>query len=391
MKKICLVVSSLYTVEVFLLDQLSALSKLYDVTLIANTEDLSFLEERGIKAKIISAPIERKINPIKDIMALFYLFNLFRKNAFDLVHSVTPKAGLLAMIAAAFAGVPVRIHMFTGQVWGTRSGAMQLLLKTADRVTAWLATHILVDSFSQQDFLLQNNVISKNKSFVLAQGSISGVNISRFKPDPKQHLKIRHKYEIPETSLVFLYMARLTRDKGALVMAEAFSRFSENDSLAHLFIVSPDEEGLRPLIYEMCHKCIDRIHFVDFTSLPEEYMASADIFCLPSYREGFGTVLINAAAVGIPAIASRIYGSVDAIVEGVTGLLHEAGNVNELICKMKQLSSDTALREKIGENARLRVISDFSEEVVTAAVIAFYQDVLDMSHPLRNSRLPGAT
>lgn len=376
MNKICLIVSSLYTAEVFLLDQLSALSSIYDVTLVANTENLTFLEQRGIKAKLIHVRIERKINPLKDIVPLYSLFKLFRENGFDLVHSVTPKAGLLSMIAGALARVPVRIHTFTGQVWGTRLGLMHLILKTADRVIAWLATHILIDSSSQRDFLLQKNIVSGNKSFVLAKGSISGVDASRFKPDSGLRHKIRFMYEIPETSLVCLYMSRLTRDKGALVMAEAFSKFAVCDSQTHLLIIGPDEEGLRPLIGEVCHLCADRIHFADFTSVPEEFMAAADILCLPSYREGFGTVLINAASVGIPAIASRIYGSVDAIVDGVTGLLHEAGNASDLVSKMKQLGNDPLLREKMGENGRLRVLRDFSEEMVTAALLDFYQAVL---------------
>jgi len=255
-------------------------------------------------------------------------------------------------------------------------GLMRLILKNAERLIAWVATHIRIDSCSQRDFLLQKDIVSGNKSFVLAKGSISGVDTSRFKPDPGVRHKIRFMHEIPETSLVFLYMSRLTRDKGALVMAEAFSKFAVCDGQAHLLIVGPDEEGVRPVIGEMCHLCADRIHFADFTSVPEEFMASADILCLPSYREGFGTVLINAASVGIPAIASRIYGSVDAIVEGVTGLLHEAGNVSDLVSKMKQLSNDPSLREKMGENGRLRVIRDFSEEVVTAALLDFYQAVL---------------
>jgi glycosyltransferase involved in cell wall biosynthesis len=374
--KICLIVSSVHTAEVFLLGQLSALSSIYDVTLVANTENLTFLEQRGMKVKLIHVPIERKIHPLKDIVALYSLFKIFRKNAFDLVHSVTPKAGLLSMMAGALARVPVRIHTFTGQVWGTRFGFMSLILKTADRAIAWLATQVFIDSCSQRDFLLQKGIISENRSFVLAKGSISGVDTSRFKPDSGMRHKIRSMYKIPETSLVFLYMARLTKDKGALVMAEAFSNFAVCDSQAHLLIVGPDEEGVRPVIGEMCHLCADRIHFVDFTSVPEEFMASADILCLPSYREGFGTVLINAASVGIPAIASRIYGSVDAIVEGVTGLLHEAGNVSDLVSRMKQLSDDPSLREKMGENGRLRVIRDFSEEVVTAALLDYYKGVL---------------
>jgi glycosyltransferase involved in cell wall biosynthesis len=376
LEKICLIVCSLYTAEVFLLDQIKALSAHYDVSLVTNTQDLGFLEQRGIKAKLIHVPIERKIHPVRDLAALYRLFRFFREGGFALVHSIDPKAGLLSMTAAALAGVPVRIHTFTGQVWATRSGPMKLLLKTADRVIATSATHILLDSTSQRDYLLQHGIIKDNKSFVLGHGSISGVDVVRFRPDPETRLKFRSKYGIPQTSLMFLYMSRLTRDKGALVMAEAFAAFAAGDNQSHLFIVGPDEEEIRPVIVRLCHGCLDRVHFVDFTSVPEEFMASADILCLPSYREGFGTVLINAAAAGIPALASRIYGSVDAVIDGVTGLLNEAGNVSEMVRNMTILKDNPSLREKLGRNGRCRVVRDFSEQFVTEAVLNFYRDAL---------------
>ena len=376
MKKICLIVSSIYTAEVFLLDQISALSKIFDVTLIANTQDHSFFSSRGINAKIISAPINRRISPIKDLLAMVHLFNLFRKNSFDLVHSVTPKAGLLSMVSSAFARIPIRVHTFTGQVWTTRSGVMHHILKNADKVIAVFATHILVDSFSQRNFLINNHVIPANKSLVLSKGSISGVNISKFKSDLEMRLRIRCKYNISENSLVFLYMSRLTRDKGAIVMAKAFSKFSEMSHLSHLIVVGPDEEGLRPLMREICKSNINQIHFEDFTTIPEEFIASADILCLPSYREGFGSILINAAAASIPAIASRIYGSIDAIEEGVTGLLHEPGNVNEMVSCMRKLSDDKALRDKMGKSGRLRVIRDFSEEALAEYISSYLKPEL---------------
>jgi glycosyltransferase involved in cell wall biosynthesis len=372
-KKICLVVSSLYTAEVFLLDQLKKLSALYEVTLVANTDKLNFLKDRGINVNVVSAPIERKIDLIRDLYSLLYVINFFKKNSFDLVHSITPKAGLIAMIAGFVAGVPLRIHTFTGQVWVTNSGIIRWILKTADKLTALMATHILADSFSQLEFLMQQKIVSRAKSSVLANGSISGVNIERFKPDVQFRSKIRKSLVIPEDTLVFLYMARLTRDKGALVMAEGFARFSLIDeNFCHLLVVGPDEEMLRPAMKNICRNCINRVHFVDYTNVPEEYMAAADIFCVPSYREGFGTVFINAGAVGIPSIASRIYGSEEAVQENITGLLHEAGNIQELCDKMLLMSCNQSLRTELGQNAQIRARQDFSETVVTEALLRFY-------------------
>jgi len=376
MKKICLIVCNLYTAEVFLLDQIRVLTAHYDVTLVTNTQNSGFLAERGILAKLINIPIERKIDCRNDIAALYRLYRMFKQQSFALIHSVDPKAGLLSMTAGMLARVPVRIHTFTGQVWVTRKGAMRLLLKTVDRFVAQFATRILIDSSSQRVFLLEQGIVAKEKSFVLGHGSISGVDVCRFRLNPSARQQIRSKSGVPADSLLFLYMSRLTRDKGALVMAEAFAKFAASDDKSHLFIVGPDEDGVLPAMTRLFSKCRPRVHFFGFTSVPEEFMAGADVLCLPSYREGFGTVLINAAAVGIPALASRVYGSVDAVEDGITGLLHEPGNASEMAEHMMRLKNDPLLRKTLGDNGRRRAVRDFSEKSVTSTVLKFYCDAL---------------
>jgi glycosyltransferase involved in cell wall biosynthesis len=376
MKRICLIVCNLYTAEVFILDQIRALTAHYDVTLATNTQNARFLADRGICAKLINIPIERKIDFRNDIKALYWLYRMFQKESFALVHSVDPKAGLLSMTAGLLARVPVRIHTFTGQVWVTRRGAMRLLLKTVDRFIAQFATHILIDSASQRMFLMKQGIVAKEKSFVLGHGSISGVDVCRFRPNPSARQQIRAINSVPAESLLFLYMSRLTRDKGALVMAEAFAKFAASDDESHLFVVGPDEDGVLPAMISLFGKCLPRVHFFGFTSVPEEFMAGADVLCLPSYREGFGTVLINAAAVGIPALASRVYGSVDAVEDRITGLLHQPGNASEMAEHMMQLKIDPLLRKALGDNGRRRVVRDFSEKLVTSAVLNFYCDAL---------------
>lgn len=380
-KSICFVATAHYTIEVFLLDQIKKLSEVYNVTVVLKATDPDFLARRGIKADVIFVPIERKISLINDVRALYFLIKFFRDNSFDLVHSVTPKAGLLAMLASLFANINIRIHMFTGQVWGSRRGLIRWILKSTDRITALAATHVLTDSFTQRIFLIKERVISEEKSSVLACGSISGVDLERFKPDDILRKEVREKFGIPINEIVFLFMARLTRDKGALVMAEAFSRFVNQGGDGYLIIVGPDEEELSQMMNELLGDSLSRVRFEDYTKCPERFMAAADVFCLPSYREGFGTVLINAAAVGIPAIASRIYGSEEAIQENVTGLLIEAGNSIELAEKMLLLSKNSDLRSDLGTKARQRVEEFFSESTVTDAVLEFYSNVLsDVNH-----------
>jgi len=377
MKKLCIIVSSPFPLEVFLLAQIRALTILYEVTVIVNTKNEKLLEQLNVDARLVPIPIERKIRPFRDAYVLAMLFQIFRRNRFDLIHSVTPKAGLLSMIAGYMAGIPIRLHTFTGQVWCTRTGLTRFILKYADKITAFFASDILVDSASQRDFIVQEKVLPASKASVLANGSISGVNVVRFCPNPDLKLKVRKLLEIPLDSFVVLYMSRLTRDKGAIVMAEAFAVFGAANNEAHLTIVGQDEESLTPHMRDLCRPCLDRVHFVGQVHVPEEYMACADVFCLPSYREGFGTALINAAAVGIPAIASRIYGSSDAIDDGKTGFLFEAGNVEEFVGLLRRLEGNPDLRISMGTRARERAVNEFSEELLTSSLLAFYKTRLE--------------
>ena len=376
MRKICIVVSSPFTLEVFLLAQIRALSERYEVTVIVNTGNGDLLKELKVPAKLLPVLLERRIRPWRDLRALVTLFRIFRRQKFDLVHSVTPKAGLLAMTAAFGAHTSVRLHTFTGQVWGTQGGLWRWVLKLADRVTAMFATDVLVDSASQRDFIVKEKVLPRRKAHVLAHGSISGVNVVRFRPDSALSREMRHSLGIPPEAFVVLYMARLTRDKGALVMAEGFAAFGSQDSRAHLIVVGPDEERLRPTMCGVCASCLERVHFFDVVHDPENYMACADVFCLPSYREGFGSALINAAAAGIPAIASDIYGSSDAVADGVTGFLFPAGNGTRLAELLARLGRSLELRMRLGQQARDRAIRDFAEELLTAALLQFYRERL---------------
>jgi glycosyltransferase involved in cell wall biosynthesis len=265
MKKICVVVSSDLTVKAFLLNHLRALSKRYEVTVVANTAKKEFLKQFGIEADVVQVLIERKPSPLRDVMAVWHLYRLFRQRNFDLIYSVTPKAGLLATLAGSLARVPVRVHTFTGQVWVTRSGLMRFILKTADRILGFFATHVLVDSFSQRDFLLLENVIPPRKSSVLSRGSISGVDTNRFRPNRDTRDLIRKRHNIAEDNIVFLYLGRLNREKGILDLAQAFMKIAENHPAAHLFIVGPDEENVLLIVRDICTIASDRLHYEGYT------------------------------------------------------------------------------------------------------------------------------
>lgn len=374
MKKLCFVVSSPLTARAFLSGHIAALGECYAIDLAVDAADGTGLGDIPSYARVASVPIRREVAPFLDLRALASLFLLFRRERYAAVSSVTPKAGMLALTAATLAGVPLRIHIFTGQVWVTRRGWKRHLLKMADRMMARLATHVLADSPSQREFLVTEGIVPAGKIRVLGEGSICGVDGERFHPDYGRRAEIRHTHGIPESGVVFLFLGRLNRDKGALDLADAFASV-ERDA-AWLLVVGPDEAGLRGEMEHRLGTALARTRFVGYTERPEDFMAAADVFCLPSYREGFGMVLIEAAAAGIPAIASRIYGVTDAVEESVTGLLHRAGDVQGLAGQMTTLADDAQRRQVMGQTARNRALSLFSRERVTQAWVAFYQELL---------------
>jgi len=328
--------------------------------------------KNGLPVKVIPLAIERAINPVADLLALYRLVRLFRESRFDLVHSVTPKAGLLAMLAAKIAGVRFRIHTFTGQVWATRAGFSRLLLKTMDRLLVWSATHLLADSFSQRQFLIEQGIAGAEKLAVLADGSISGVDVGRFRPDKDARTAIRQHLGISDDGALLLFLGRLHRDKGVLDLAAAFADVAARCGQLHLLLAGPDESGLREQVQHIAGAYDDRVHFIDYTDTPERYLAAADIFCLPSYREGFGSVIIEAAACAVPAIGSRIYGISDAVRDGETGVLFAAGSIDELSDAIELVALHPEQRRAMGEAALERARKIFPAKRLVQAWLDYY-------------------
>lgn len=370
------VVSADMTVKAFLVKHLTAIGENFQLTVMANSSDRELLSREGISGCLQPVSIVRPINLLADLAACLDLYFRFKRHRFGGIVSVTPKAGLLSMLAGFMAGIPVRIHVFTGQVWVTRRGPMRLLLKSMDRLIARFATEVLVDSNTQRQFLIAEGIVSPSKSRVLASGSISGVDLQRFKPDALARDDIRRQLGIDEESELLLFLGRLNIDKGVLDLAHAFHAIADRCLKAHLVFVGPDEGGLRDEIRQICASFLHRLHFVDYTPLPEKYMAAADVFCLPSYREGFGSVIIEAAAVGVPAVASKIYGLTDAVIDEKTGLLHAPRDVAELSAALLKLIDSAELRRQYALAAHLRVVDEFSSERVTEALLDYLKSRL---------------
>lgn len=379
--KVCFVATVEIAVKAFLVDHIRAMSAEYDVTVVTDTDDVDFLKSFDLSVAVVPLSIKRRISLLRDVVALRQLYSLFKKNRFTLIHSIMPKSGLLSMIAGFLARVPIRLHTFTGQVWATRRGLSRRTLKLADRLIACFATQVFVDSHSQRDFLIGQGVVTESKSHVIGNGSICGVDTTRFSPSPSQRKMVREVLGIPESDTVFLFVGRLTMEKGLLDLARAFVRVCMGRGNAHLVIVGPDEQDMRRKILSVCTECEDRVHFENYTKVPQDYMAAADVFCLPSYREGFGSVVIEAAGCEVPSIGTRIYGVIDAIVEDVTGLLYEPGNVDQLSMKMIHLMANPDARKEMGRRARERVLRDFSREMVVSGMLACYESFMRTRRP----------
>jgi len=372
-KSILFLASHPMSLQTFMLPHIRRLDAFYDISLMANFEDGTVPAKLGLDIDIESLPIVRKIDGLRDIKALWFLFRFLRKKQFNAIHTITPKAAFIGMLASWAAGVPIRTHSFTGQVWANKKGLKRVVLKFFDKVTSILATDLLIDSPSQKDFLIKEGVVSNLNSDVLGSGSICGVNVDRFSQNERVKSEIRDELRTSVDAIVCLYLGRLNRDKGVLDLARAFAQVSDKHPLAELWVVGPDESDCYSEMQVLLGKAANSVKRIGFTSTPERYMQAADLFCLPSYREGFGSSVIEAAACGVPALASRIYGLTDAVVEGQTGWMHNAGDVQDLAEKLDYLLAAPAELALKGEAAREYVENYFAEEIVTDAMLQFYQ------------------
>ncbi|MBU3585125.1 glycosyltransferase [Polynucleobacter sp. AM-26B4] len=369
--KIFFVATVEFAVNAFLLSHLQRLSCFYDLTVITNTSDPIFLIKKGVNVKVIPLKISRHISLASDLFCLLYLIYLFLKNRPMAVHSITPKSGLLAMLAAFLTRIPLRVHSFTGQIWVNDSGIRRYFLKTVDFLIGKLTTINMIDSPSQKDFLVKQNVLYEKKSIVFGSGSVSGVNIKRFLPNVDIFNEVRFELSIPRDAFVFIYLGRLNKSKGILDLAEAFSRI--NNNLAYMLIVGPDEGSFREQVKSLNQAHLFRLRFIDLTLEPERYLAASNALCLPSYREGFGNVVIEAAATGLPAIASNIYGISDAILNQETGLLHKVGDIEDIVCCLERFLNNPQEVARYSYAARSRVLDKFNSDMLTEYWLNFYR------------------
>jgi len=375
--KVVRVVTASYVVPWHLANTLKRAPADFEVSVVGH--DVSSCQDTYPDVRWVDIDLNRKINLFSDLLALFELCRLFIAYKPDIVHSIMPKAGLLTAIAGFFCRVPVRIHTFTGQIWVNTSGPARMFYYWLDRLINSLNTICLTDSPSQSEFLLANKISHSGSALpVLSKGSLSGVDMARFNlPALSEEVgNLRKKLGLVESDFVFAYIARKTRDKGAVDVLRAFAAVAGKHPNARLLFVGPDESvGEIESFLKSNPQLLDNVINVGKVENHELYLAISDVLCLPSYREGFGSIVIDAAALGVPAIGSNIPGLVDSIEDGKTGILFPAGDVDVLAGIMTDFLESPGKYEKMGLSAKARVEALFTADLLYESLKSLYLEL----------------
>lgn len=323
----------------------------------------------------IPTSIRREISPLHDLLSVVNLIRIFRMQKYDIVHSSTPKGGLVTALAGFLTRVPVRIHTFTGQRWAVMTGPKRKLLMFLDKLVINLNTRCYADSKSQVQFLVDSGVAKPGQVFCLGEGSYGGVDLDHFSRSNYTDARplISQKYKIPSDKPWILFVGRITRDKGINELITAFVDIHQIQP-AELILVG-DMESIDDKSREAI-SLNEHIHYVGFQNDPASFMAASDLLCIPSFREGFGTVVIEAAALGLPSIGTDIPGLKDSIQNDHTGLLVPLNDLSSLKKALLKLLTDKNYRLQLGEGALKRAREVYSSDRVAKLLKNEYLELL---------------
>jgi len=340
-------------------------------------------ENEGIVMEAIN--MSRKITPFQDLKSLWEMWNFLRKEKPQIVHTHTPKAGIIGMLAARLAGVPHRLHTVAGLPLMEATGTKRKILNFVEKLTYSSATRVYPNSKGLYDFILQNNFTQSNKLKIIGNGSSNGINTTFFSSEQvteTERVTLREKLNIQPDDFVFVFVGRIVSDKGINELIKAFSELQAagNNELIgiKLLLVGGLESDLDPLNPETLAEINQNrdIISVGFQQDVRPFFAISDALIFPSYREGFPNVVMQAGAMGLPSIVSDINGCNEIIVEGENGLIIPPKNVEKLKEKMLTLAKDKNLYIKLKENSRRMIENRYEQSVVWNALLEEYEGLL---------------
>ena len=339
-------------------------------------------ENEGIAVEAIT--MSRKITPFQDLKSLWEMWNFLRKEKPQIVHTHTPKAGIIGMLAARLAGVPHRLHTVAGLPLMEATGTKRKILNFVEKLTYSSATRVYPNSKGLYDFILQNNFTQSNKLKIIANGSSNGINTTFFSPEQVSETEkaaLREKLNIQPDDFVFVFVGRIVSDKGINELIKAFSELQTVENKPtdiKLLLVGGLENDLDPLNPETLAEINQNrdIISVGFQQDVRPFFAISDALVFPSYREGFPNVVMQAGAMGLPSIVSDINGCNEIIIEGENGLIIPSKNVKKLKEKMLTLAKDKNLYIKLKENSRRMIENRYEQSVVWNALLEEYEGLL---------------
>lgn len=336
--------------------------------------------EKNEGVKTVAIEMTRTISPLKDIKALFQLIQLFRKEKPKIVHTHTPKAGLLGMMAAKITGVPHRLHTVAGMPLTVAKGTKRQLLNQMEKLTYVCATKVYPNSYGLEQIILKEKFTNPSKLKVIGKGSSNGIDTSQFDPAlVSQEIKqeIRKELRINENDFVYLFVGRVVKDKGINELVQAFNNIYQNNAKVHLVLVGSFERHLDPLQPET-EKLINNhsnIHAVGYKSNVIDYFAMADVLTFPSYREGFPNVVMQAASMQLNCIVSDINGCNEIIKNGENGWIVPPQNIEHLQNKMEWCLQHREESDKMGLKSRKIMQSDYERQFVWNEILKEYQSL----------------
>jgi len=362
----------------------------FDVFVASSPGELLHRFAQAEDVRSFAVEMRRRITPVRDMLTLFRLWALLREVQPQIVHGHTPKGGLLGMVAAFLAGVPVRIYHIHGLPFTTASGYKRTLLRWSERLSCLLAHHVLCVSRSNAQLAVAEGLCAERKIKVLLEGSINGVDaVNRFNPamwaSQAAH-RFRFELGIPPDALVMGFVGRVVRDKGIQELSIAWQILRRELPELYMLIVGP-EEHQDPVPREVLEQLRNdpRVHMMGWVENMVPLYVAMDVLALPSYREGFGAVLLEAAAMQVPVVATRIPGCVDAVDDGITGTLVPPRDARALSEAIRRYLMNAELRRRHGQAARERALRDFRPQAIWEALYHEYVGLL------KQKRLPVPT